>query len=107
TRDSVSDLLSQPLEIEEKVDGANLGISFDECGAIRFQNRGNWLQGRLTGQWKGLRGWAARHLSSLRDRLPPDHVLFGEWCYAKHTVPYDRLPDWFVGFDVYDPAARR
>ena len=29
-------------------------------------------------------------------------ILFGEWCYAQHSIHYTRLPDWFVGFDVYD-----
>ena len=29
-------------------------------------------------------------------------VLFGEWCFAQHSVPYTRLPDWFLLFDVYD-----
>jgi hypothetical protein len=36
------------------------------------------------------------------DALWPDLVLFGEWCGAVHSVGYDRLPDWFLGFDVYD-----
>jgi hypothetical protein len=34
-------------------------------------------------------------------------MLFGEWCYARHTVPYDDLPDWFLGFDIYEIASRR
>jgi hypothetical protein len=34
-------------------------------------------------------------------------ILFGEWCYAVHSVRYDALPDWFIGFDVYDRRARR
>jgi hypothetical protein len=33
--------------------------------------------------------------------------LFGEWCYARHTVSYDALPDHFLGFDVYDREAAR
>ena len=32
-------------------------------------------------------------------------ILFGEWCYAVHSVVYDRLPDWFLGFDVHDRKA--
>jgi ATP-dependent RNA circularization protein (DNA/RNA ligase family) len=34
-------------------------------------------------------------------------VLYGEWCYAKHTSFYDRLPDWFIAFDVFDSEAAR
>ena len=27
-------------------------------------------------------------------------MLFGEWCYAKHSVAYSRLPGYFVAFDI-------
>jgi hypothetical protein len=29
-------------------------------------------------------------------------MLFGEWCYARHSVPYDALPDWFLAFDLFE-----
>lgn len=107
TPPEVSAFLSNSVEVEEKIDGANLGLSFDADGTFRFQNRGNWLEGQLPGQWKRLRGWAAEHEASLRALLPPNHVLFGEWCYAKHSIAYDQLPDWFVAFDVYDRTTQR
>jgi len=28
--------------------------------------------------------------------------MYGEWMYAKHTVFYDRLPHYFMEFDVLD-----
>jgi ATP-dependent RNA circularization protein (DNA/RNA ligase family) len=99
--------LSGPVVIEEKIDGANLGISLADDGRIRFQNRGNWLEGKLTGQWEPLRGWTARRERLLREHLPPGQVLFGEWCHACHSLGYDRLPDWFVAFDVLDIEAGR
>jgi hypothetical protein len=34
-------------------------------------------------------------------------ILFGEWCFAVHSVRYDALPDWFLAFDVYDREAGR
>lgn len=34
-------------------------------------------------------------------------MLFGEWCYAVHTVRYTSLPDWFLMFDVYDRRAKK
>ena len=98
----VRSFLSESVVVEEKVDGANLGLSFGKAGELRFQNRGNWLEGKLTGQWERLRVWAADHEASLRNNLPSDHILFGEWCYIKHSIGYDRLPDWFLIFDVYD-----
>jgi hypothetical protein len=102
TAKEVESFLSGSLVVEEKVDGANLGISFDAQGRMCFQNRGQWLTGRLSGQWEPLRGWAALHEDALRAFLPKDHILFGEWCHAQHSIPYDCLPDWFLGFDVLD-----
>lgn len=100
----VRSFLSCAVAVEEKVDGANLGLSFKQGGQMCFQNRGNWLEGKLAGQWERLRSWALEHEAELHNVLPADHVLFGEWCYARHSVDYGRLPDWFLVFDVYDPV---
>jgi len=107
TRDESSAFLSHHLVVEEKVDGANLGISLDADGKLRFQNRGNWLTGKLTGQWERLRGWAALHENTIREMLPAAHMLFGEWCYAQHSIHYRCLSDLFLLFDVYDAPARK
>lgn len=89
--------------VEEKVDGANLGFSVDERGELRAQNRGKYLDlGSLSGQWKPLRQWLGARRHSLTEHLTPNLMLFGEWCYAVHSIRYTRLPDWFVAFDVYD-----
>jgi hypothetical protein len=38
----------------------------------------------------------------LRPALGDRYVLYGEWLYAKHTIFYDRLPHYFLEFDVLD-----
>lgn len=102
----VRELLSGDVVVEEKVDGANLGFSLDEQGQLRSQNRGKFLElGAAAGQWKTLPRWLARHGPGLAAALAPELMLFGEWCYAVHSVRYTRLPDWFLAFDVYDRAA--
>jgi len=93
--------------VEEKIDGANLGISFDSDGRIQTQNRGSFLQLPMTGQWKTAPEWLLRHSESLFDALTDRYLLCGEWCYAKHSVFYSSLPDWFIGFDVFDLKAGR
>lgn len=96
------EFLQHDLVVEEKVDGANLGISFDSEGNIRAQNRGAYLHLPGSAQWKKLGDWLAPRTDTLFEHLSDHFILFGEWCYAKHSVFYDRLPDWFLGFDVYD-----
>ena len=93
--------------VEEKIDGANLGISFDSKGEIQAQNRGSLLTEPMTGQWKTLPDWLSIHCDRFFDVLLDRYILFGEWCYAKHSIFYDQLPDWFVGFDVFDSQTNR
>jgi ATP-dependent RNA circularization protein (DNA/RNA ligase family) len=103
----VDALLAKPLVVEEKVDGANLGVSLDLSGDLRFQNRGQYLIPPFRGQFARLEPWLEAHRDALFDALTPDLILFGEWCAARHTLAYDRLPDWWLLFDVYDRCAAR
>ena len=102
-----NEFLCHELVVEEKIDGANLGISFDSDGNIRAQNRGAYLELPGSGQWKKLAEWLALKTETFFEHLFDRYILFGEWCYARHTVFYDRLPDWFLGFDIYDRETGR
>ena len=99
--------LQHELVIEEKVDGANLGISFDTRGNLRVQNRGSYLHLPYQGEWKKLSNWLNYRSESFFDILLDRYILFGEWCYAQHSISYDSLPDWLLGFDVFDKRNRR
>lgn len=101
------EFLTHEVTVEEKVDGANLGLSFDANGNIRAQNRGAYLHLPGSGQWKKIGEWLALHTEALFEHLSDRYILFGEWCYAQHSIFYDRLPDWFLAFDVYDREERR
>lgn len=102
TESERDEFLTHEVTVEEKVDGANLGISFDSEGNIYAQNRGAYLHLPGSGQWKRLGEWLTPRIDTLFEHLSDHFILFGEWCYAQHSVFYDRLPDWFLGFDVYD-----
>lgn len=100
------ELLRHELIVEEKVDGANLGISFDTKKNIRAQNRGAYLHLPGSGQWKKLGEWLALRTDILLGNLSDQYILFGEWCYAQHSIFYTCLPDWFLAFDIYDRESR-
>lgn len=93
--------------VEEKLDGANLGFSIGSDGALRAQNRGQYLLRPFTGQFARLNDWLAVHEDRLFDSLTESLIVFGEWCAARHSLGYDRLPDWWLVFDVYDRRAQR
>lgn len=106
--EAAAELVSHVVTVEEKVDGANLGISLGPGSELRMQNRGSYLDLKaLHPQFKPLRHWLAARHAALVNALAGNRILFGEWCYARHSVHYTRLPDWFLLFDVYDHAAGR
>ena len=96
-------LAGASLTIEEKVDGANAGLRFDEQGQLWLQSRGHFLVGGARERHFDLfKTWASAHARVLFEVLGPRYALYGEWLYAKHTVFYDRLPHYFVEYDVLD-----
>lgn len=103
----VESLLSAEVVIEEKLDGANLGISIGPDGDIRAQNRGQYLQLPTKGQFKELNAWLKLRTDALFDVLGDDLIIFGEWCAARHSLDYDCLPDWLLIFDVYDRITKK
>lgn len=101
-----SALKGRHVVVEEKVDGANAGLSFDEAGRLRLQSRGHYLSGGPRERHFALfKTWAARWAGALHERLGARYLVFGEWLHARHTVFYDALPHHFLEFDVYDREA--
>lgn len=89
--------------VEEKVDGANSGISFSSEGELLLQSRGHYLTGGGREKHFNLfKTWANAHSAKLWDILGDRYIMYGEWLYAKHTVFYDLLPHYFMEFDIYD-----
>jgi len=95
--------------ITEKVDGSNMGFSLSsDRQKIIVQNRSHFVNSSTHEQFKKLDLWVERHREDLfkvldRDEhFPERYVLFGEWLYATHSIPYTHLPDRFMAFDIYD-----
>ena len=98
-------LYGKHLVIEEKVDGANTGISFDSDYKLHLQSRGHFLTGgpRET-QFTLLKQWAVTHADSFAVALEDRYVAYGEWLYSKHTVFYDELSHYWMEFDILDKS---
>lgn len=92
------------LTIEEKVDGANLGFSIDvSTDMIVAQNRSHFVNSKSHAQFKLLQYFIQTHETDLRQLLQNGkRVLYGEWCYARHSISYSRLPSVFLAFDIFD-----
>ncbi|KEQ61141.1 uncharacterized protein M437DRAFT_76709 [Aureobasidium melanogenum CBS 110374] len=99
---------STTIAVEEKVDGANLGISLDFSGAFKVQNRSHYVNRKSHAQFKKLDKWLDDHYEGLSAVLDSEHshpgrwILYGEWLYAKHSIHYTTLPDLFLAFDLFD-----
>ncbi len=99
-------LRGQYIVVEEKLDGANAGLSLTADGSLWLQSRGHFLTGGGRERHFNLfKQWAHTHVETLRRVVRPGLVVYGEWLYAKHTVFYDRLPHYFLEFDIYDPES--
>ena len=80
-RDALRDYHSgQMITVEEKVDGANLGLSIDASGIIRAQNRSHFVNSASHPQFKTLDAWIESHASELYEILESSHgfILYGE-----------------------------
>lgn len=100
--DEVSDLLDGEVVVEEKIDGSNMGISLGIDGNFLFQKRGDYLHSPFTGEFKHLERWLRLHENELFECLDTRLIAFGEWMAARHGLAFDRLPDWWILFDLYD-----
>ncbi len=104
----LDDIKGKYLVLEEKVDGANCGISFGSDGKMYLQSRGHFLNGGYgERQFDLFKLWASCFESQLHRLLGDQYIMYGEWLYAKHTVFYDKLPHYFMEFDIFDKKKQR
>ena len=97
------EIFGKHIVIEEKIDGANSAISFNDGGELLLQSRGHYLNGGYGERHYNLmKQWANNNKNALYFVLGSRYIMYGEWMYAKHTVFYDALPDYFMEFDIFD-----
>lgn len=86
----ISALLNVPIVITEKIDGSNTSLEKEGCFARTHS-------GPPTHE--SFNGLKALH-ASLCYMIPENLQLFGEWCFAKHSIAYEALPGYFLLFNI-------
>lgn len=87
---SVEKLIGIPIVITEKMDGSN--TSLESKGCFSRSHAGAPTHASFD-MLKVLQ-------SSVGYRIDKSTQLFGEWCYAKHSIEYGELPGYFLLFGV-------
>ena len=98
--DAAAWFLGRAITVEEKIDGANIGISLhpeadasgynDNRPAFRFQKRSHYVTEASEEQFRGLESWAEQHKAALRRLLlipfsggskarAGQRIVFGDW----------------------------
>jgi atypical dual specificity phosphatase len=78
-------------------------VQIGSDGKIQAQNRSHYVCSESHAQFKKLSQWIETKKISLMTILSGgNYIIYGEWLYAKHSINYTNLPDYFVMFDLYD-----
>lgn len=89
---SVDYLLQAPLVITEKMDGSNVCLERDFCYGRTHNHAPTHSSFDM---FKALHA-GVKHLI-------PEHLqIFGEWCYARHSINYSDLASYLMLFGVRD-----
>lgn len=92
---SVEYLLKTPIVITEKMDGSNTSLEFEGCFARTHSGPPSHPS------FDGLKALHAQ----IKHDIPSNFQLFGEWCYARHSIEYSALPDYFLLFGIRELGA--
>jgi len=97
----VKKLLSGKVYVEEKLDGSQCGIAFKGGKPIVYTRNSHLSEYDKRVAFKGLWDWVWSNLDKV-ESIPKGCRLCGEWLYVQHHVVYDKLPDYFMAFDILD-----
>lgn len=105
-----SNLEGRFVVVEEKLDAANAGVSFDAGADLLLQSKGHYLavdrMGSRERDFNLFKRWAKAQERRLLEVLEDRYVMYGEFMHAKHSVFYDALPHLFCEFDIWDRSAQ-
>lgn len=96
--------------VEEKIDGTNIGISVQN-GIPMIRNRSKQIhlneRGRGTFQLAPIWNYCYENIQKIEEITENGKlILFGDWLYVRHTVPYDSLPSFFISYSLFDRSRK-
>lgn len=77
--------------VSEKMDGENTTMYSNYIHARSLDSRNHPSRNWVKGFWAGI-----------KTNIPEGWRVCGENLYAKHSIYYDNLPTYFMGFSVWD-----
>ena len=110
----MQEFLSGEVWVEEKIDGANTGITVFR-GEPVIRNRTHILskgyKKDTTSKKQFVPIWTwfysnRKKFDALEGLLGFTPSVYGEWLYARHTLPYNQLPDLWIPYEIYDPGCQ-
>ncbi len=101
SEDEVKALLNGHVIIEEKIDGGVLGIAWDGNIPLVVGKHSMVNYDVRTKRFYGLTEWIYENYEKI-SKIPLGWIVYGEWMRASHKIYYNELPDYFIGFDIWD-----
>lgn len=100
--------------IDEKVDGAALAVTWLEDGPL-IRNRNHILRKGYRKETPAKLQFASTWswMYDQKDKfeklaeLAGDVSVYGEWLLARHSIHYDKLPSYFLTFDLFDHQEKK
>lgn len=99
---SWASLAGRPLVVEEKADGQEITLWFEEGRELPLMASRNSPVGPGEGL---LTSWAAFIGRALRERIGTRYAVTGMWMERLHAIYYDRLPHLFWECDLRDRSS--
>lgn len=86
----VQNLMRHPLIITEKMDGENTTLA-----------NTYWHARSLDSVAHPVRDWLINFWATIKHDVPPHMRICGENVYATHSIYYNQLPSYFLGFGIW------
>lgn len=93
----LSSLIGHPIVITEKIDGSNTSLETNGCFARTHSGPPAHVS------FDGLKALHA----TVKYKIPDNIQLFGEWCFALHSIAYSELPGYFLLFNVRELSGNK